>query len=284
MKILEQPDQMQRWSQEQRRDGRRIAFVPTMGYLHEGHLSLMREAKRRADRLVVSIFVNPAQFGPNEDLSRYPRDLEGDLAKCRDEGCDALFVPGDSAIYPKGYRTYVEVEGVTAGLCGASRPGHFRGVATVVLKLFNIVTPDCALFGEKDYQQLIVIRSMVRDLNLPIEVIGCPIVREPDGLAMSSRNRYLSAEERKTALSLSRSLDLAQRRIDAGERDAAVILREVRSTLASAGIARTDYAKIVDAETLEEIAALKAPALLAIAAFVGKTRLIDNRRFDLSPQ
>ncbi len=284
MKIFEDPGQMQRWSQEQRQAGGRIAFVPTMGYLHEGHLSLLREGRRRAEKLVASIYVNPAQFGPNEDLSRYPRDLEGDLAKCRAEGCDAVFVPSDPVIYPPGYRTYVEMEGVTAGLCGASRPGHFRGVATVVLKLFNIVAPDVAVFGEKDYQQLVVIRSMARDLNLPVEIVGCPIVREPDGLAMSSRNRYLTADQRQAALALSRSLNEAQRRIGAGERDAAAILEEVRSTLESAGIVRIDYAKLVDAETLEEVAELKRPAVLALAAFVGKTRLIDNRRFDPSPQ
>ena len=252
-----------------------------MGALHEGHISLLREARRRAKKLVLSIYVNPTQFSPNEDLSKYPRTLESDLEKARAAGVDAVFIPTDEIMYPAEYQTYVTVEDVTKYLCGASRPAHFRGVTTIVAKLFNIVQPDVAVFGEKDFQQLVVIRRMVADLNMPLEIVGCPIVREADGLAMSSRNRYLLPEERKAALALSRSLEDAERVIARGETDADKILERVRSYIEKngAGLVRIDYVKLVDANTLCELREIKRPALLALAAFVGKTRLIDNRFF-----
>ena len=268
---------MQSWSAARKKAGRSIAFVPTMGALHEGHLSLIREGKHRADSLVCSIFVNPAQFGPGEDFRRYPRDAENDLKKMADLKTDAAFLPADEVMYPRGYQTYVTVEEMTKHLCGVSRPAHFRGVATVVLKLFNIVTPQVAIFGEKDFQQLVVIRRMVRDLNLPIEVVGMPIVREKDGLAMSSRNRYLSPDERNAALSISRSLSKAELMARKGDRDLNEMMKTVRDTLYSAKIVHIDYVKLCDPETLEDLKSFKLPALLAIAASVGPTRLIDNR-------
>lgn len=267
---------MNAWSCDERRAGRTIALVPTMGALHEGHLALLRAGKRRCDRLVLSIYVNPTQFGPKEDLARYPRDIEGDLDKARREGVDAVFLPSDAAMYPKGFETFVCVEKSSRPLCGASRPDHFRGVATIVAKLFNIVAPDVAIFGEKDFQQLVVIRRMVRDLDMPVEIAGHPIVREADGLAMSSRNRHLSDEEREAALSLSRSLSEAEGLIAGGEADAKKILSHIAGIISKTRIVRLDYAKIVDAETLETIATIRPPALIAIAAFVGTTRLIDN--------
>jgi pantoate--beta-alanine ligase len=279
MQLFPTVDAMRAWSRAERLAGRRIAFVPTMGALHEGHLALLREAKRRADRAVLSIYVNPTQFAPTEDLALYPRDFEGDLAKACGAGCDACFAPADAEMYPEGFQTFVTVERVTEHLCGLSRPTHFRGVATVVAGLFAIVEPDLAIFGEKDFQQLVVIRRMVRDLHLPIDIVGHPIVREADGLAMSSRNRYLSADERRAALSLGASLSEAQRLIDAGEMCADRILAEVRSVIEAARIVRIDYAALVDAETLEDLRVFRRPALLALAAFVGKTRLIDNASF-----
>jgi pantoate--beta-alanine ligase len=277
MEIFKTAEEMQAWSSARRKTGKTISFVPTMGALHEGHISLMREGKHRADTLVSSIFVNPMQFGPGEDFSRYPRDTEKDLKKVKELKTDAVFLPADDVMYPKGYQTYVNVEDVTKYLCGASRPGHFRGVATVVLKLFNIVMPDVAIFGEKDYQQLVVIRRMVKDLNLPIEVVGMPIVRERDGLAMSSRNRYLSADERKAALSLSQSLSKAEVMVRKGTRAPKEILNTVRDTIYAAKIVHIDYVKLCDPETLEDLKSFRLPALLAIAASVGPTRLIDNR-------
>lgn len=280
MEIYRTVEEMCAWSSKLRTQAKRVAFVPTMGALHEGHLSLMREGKRRADCLVLSIYVNPTQFDPSEDFTRYPRDIEGDLARARAVEVDAVFLPSDEIMYPVGYQTYVNVEVVTQTLCGASRPGHFRGVATIVAKLFNIVLPDIAIFGEKDFQQLAVIKKMVRDLNIPVEIVGCPIVREPDGLAMSSRNARLSSAERKAALSLSRSLDDAGRMIGNGVTNIGEILTNVRAAIESTGLMRIDYARFVDPKTLEDIVELKGPALLALAAFVGKTRLIDNRVFD----
>lgn len=279
MKIIKTIQEMQAWAREEKRQGRKIAFVPTMGALHEGHLSLLREGKKRASNLVLSIYVNPTQFGPKEDFSKYPRDLKGDLGKIEAIGVDAVFLPSDEMMYPAGYQTYVTVEEVTKPLCGASRPGHFRGVTTVVAKLFNVVLPDVAIFGEKDYQQLVVVRRMVRDLNFPVEIIGCPIAREADGLAMSSRNAYLSRTERASALVIPRSLNVAQKMVDAGEKDGHKIIAAARNTIESAGMVRIDYAKIVDAENLTELTKFKRPAALAIAVFVGKTRLIDNKLF-----
>lgn len=273
-------EEMRRFSSECKKQGLRIALVPTMGALHAGHLALLRAGKKRAGKLVLSIYVNPAQFGPSDDLSKYPRDLDGDLEKARECNVDAVFLPSDKEMYPKGHMAYVDAGDVAKNLCGASRPGHFRGVATVVAKLFNIVQPDLAVFGEKDFQQVVVIRQMVKDLDFPVDIISHPIVREADGLAMSSRNAYLSPRERYSALSISRSLSVAQAKIEKGETDARKILASVRETIQSGGTIRVDYAKIVDARTLKDLAKLTRPALLAIAAFVGKTRLIDNRLFE----
>lgn len=253
----------------------RVSLVPTMGALHAGHLSLLGPA-RKADRLVVSIFVNPAQFGPQEDLQRYPRPLERDLSLLEAQGVDTVFLPSATEIYPEGYRTFVTVEGMSSELCGASRPGHFRGVATVVLKLFHIVRPHWAVFGQKDAQQTIILRRMVRDLNLDVDLLVQPIVREVDGLALSSRNQYLSGEERKAATILFRSLELARQAWLRGERESAVLLRGVRELIDSESLARLDYAAIVSVEDLRPLAEVSADALLALAVFVGSTRLIDN--------
>lgn len=279
MKAIHDIEGMRAWSRKARDEGKRLAFVPTMGALHEGHLSLMREGLRRADALAISIYVNPVQFGPGEDGDEYPRALEEDLRKAEEVGVDAVFLPTDGIIYPDGYQTFVTVEGVTKPLCGASRPAHFRGVTTVVAKLLNIVGPDLAVFGEKDFQQLVAIRRMVGDLDMPVEIVGSPIVREPDGLAMSSRNSYLSPAQREAATSLFKSLGAAEQSIVAGETDARTILRKVRETIESHEQMRIDYVKIVDAETLEDMNEFRRPALLALAAFAGTTRLIDNRCF-----
>jgi len=265
---------MQNWSSERRAEGKRIAFVPTMGALHEGHLSLMREGKKRADALVVSIYVNPAQFAPTEDLAKYPRDDSGDFDKCEDLGVDAVFFPTNEIMYPDGYQTYVTVEQLSRLLCGISRPTHFSGVTTVCLKLFNMVKPHLAVFGEKDYQQLTIIRRMVKDLNLELEVEGLPIVREADGLAMSSRNRYLDSEQREAALSLSRSLGVAQDMVSKGEQDVENIREAVKRTVESTEIPVVDYIEIVDPQTLERTS--RFPARLLVAANVGPARLIDN--------
>jgi pantoate--beta-alanine ligase len=258
-----------------RQDGMRVGLVPTMGYLHEGHLSLVDLAAARAERVVVSIYVNPTQFGPGEDLDKYPRDFARDEAMCRQRGVQALFYPDSRAMYASDHSTWVVVEGLTDTLCGQRRPGHFRGVATVVTKLFNIVQPDVAVFGRKDAQQALVIQRLVRDLDQPVEVIVAPIVREADGLAMSSRNTYLSADERRRAVCISQALQEAAQRHAQGERDAARLL-ELVSTRILAGGGRLDYVECVNRSTLQPLARLEAPALLAVAAFFGKTRLIDN--------
>jgi len=276
MKIIRAPSEMQWAARELRRQGRRIGFVPTMGYLHAGHASLMRLARRQADTVVVSIFVNPTQFGPNEDFTRYPRDFERDEAICRQEGVDVIFYPAAPEIYLADHSVYVVEEKLSRGLCGASRPAHFRGVATVVAKLFNLVLPDCCVLGEKDAQQLRVLRRMVRDLNFPVEIIPGPTVREPDGLALSSRNVYLSVEERRQALCLRRALDAAEQLYAAGERRAANIRQAMQERIAAAPLARTDYIEIVDDESLEPVADITRPARVALAVFLGKTRLIDN--------
>jgi pantoate--beta-alanine ligase len=259
-----------------REAGARIALVPTMGFLHEGHLSLMREARRRADVALATIFVNPTQFGPNEDLARYPRDLEGDLAKCAAAGIDRVFAPPDpSLMYAPGHETWVEVERTSQGLCGGARPGHFRGVTTVVAKLFNLTRPHLALFGEKDFQQLAVIRAMVRDLFFAVEIVGMPIVREPDGLALSSRNAYLSKDDRSRALALSRALFEARDAAARGERDAGALRARARERLVAAG-ARVDYVEIVHPDSLASVARAEPGSVMLVAAFVGTTRLIDN--------
>ncbi len=275
--VLRTVAEVRAWAAGLRREGRRLALVPTMGYLHEGHLSLMREGRHRADVVATSIFVNPTQFGPKEDLSRYPRDFEGDLARCASAGVEAVFAPEPGAMYPPGYQTYVEVTEVSQGLCGARRPGHFRGVATIVTQLLCLFRPEVALFGEKDYQQLQVIRALSRDLHLGVDIVGMPTVREPDGLAMSSRNAYLSAEERQRALALSRGLKAAQARLREGTREAGVLVGAVRRELEAAGL-REDYVELVDAERLTPLAEVAPgqPARLLVAAFSGTTRLIDN--------
>jgi len=279
MRIIDSVRDMQAHANALRGDGRRIAFVPTMGYFHEGHLDLMREARRRADCIVVSIYVNPTQFGPGEDLDRYPRDFERDRTMAEGVGVDVIFFPSNGEMYPPGYQTAVEVEGVTRNLCGKSRPGHFRGVTTVCAKLFNIVKPHVTVFGKKDFQQLTAIRRMVADLNLDLEVVGLPTTREPDGLAMSSRNVYLNEAERRSALCLSRSLKMAETLFREGEQDAGRVLQVVQSFIASHPHTEIDYCQICDVETLQDVAVISGQAVLAMAVRVGNTRLIDNHVF-----
>jgi len=276
VKVIPTVEQMQERAESLRQGGRRIACVPTMGFLHDGHLSLMRLARRRADVLVVSVFVNPAQFGPEEDFETYPRNLERDLELCAKEDVDIVFTPKTGALYPNGYQSYVKLQHLPHHLCGLSRPVFFTGVATVVTKLLNIVRPHSAVFGEKDYQQLLVIRRMVQDLNFNTEIIGAPIVREKDGLAMSSRNAYLTPDQRPAALTLYRSLLQARKRIETGERDAARILKEVRDLITAQPETHIDYLSICDPETLIDVERIDRPALMALAVKVGKTRLIDN--------
>jgi pantoate--beta-alanine ligase len=276
MEIISDPRQMQALAAEWRDRGFKMALVPTMGYFHRGHLSLMEYGKTSSDRLVVSLFVNPAQFGPNEDLDHYPRDLERDAALARGVGVDVLYTPDAAAIYPPGYQTYVEVERLSQGWCGASRPGHFKGVATVVLKLFHQVQPHEAIFGEKDYQQLAVIKRMAADLDLQVEVTGRPIVRESDGLAMSSRNTYLNKDERAAALCLYRAVLAAREVMLTDARSREDILAAVRKIIMSTPHTRIDYLALVDPETLEEVGTVQPEARLLLAVWVGATRLIDN--------
>jgi pantoate--beta-alanine ligase len=276
MRIIETVSEMQRISDTWRSEGQYIALVPTMGFLHEGHLQLLRTARKLAPKTVISIFVNPTQFAPNEDFASYPRDLDRDLKLSTAEGVDLAFAPTREEMYPEGFQTYVNVTEVTRNLCGRSRPNFFRGVATVVSKLFLAVKPHIAVFGEKDFQQLVTIRRMVRDLNMDTTIIGEPIVREPDGLAMSSRNTYLSDEERPVALRLNRSLKEAQKLVDSGAKDSEAILRAVEDFITTGGVARIDYARLCNPETIEDIERIEGPALLALAVWVGKTRLIDN--------
>jgi len=276
MKICKTIDEMRLAVREARRAGKCLGFIPTMGALHEGHLSLVRAAKSACDVVAVSIFVNPLQFGPTEDLAKYPRTFERDTGLLEKEAVDILFVPTAAEMYPKEAVTYVTVEGLSEKLCGRSRPGHFRGVTTVVAKLFHIVEPDKAFFGQKDAAQFAIIRRMVQDLNLPIEIVVCPVVREPDGLAMSSRNAYLKPLERKSALVLYRSLMEIKNRFDHGERTAANLIAAGKQLLSKEAGVRPDYLEIVDPSTLEPITSLNKPALVAAAAVVGTTRLIDN--------
>ena len=256
--------------------GGTVGLVPTMGALHEGHLSLIRAAKVRCTRVAVSIFVNPTQFGPAEDFAAYPRPLEADLAACERAGVDWVFTPTVETMYPSGAKTTVHVRGVTDVLCGPLRPGHFDGVATVVAKLFQILPADAAFFGEKDYQQLTVIRQMVRDLNIPVEIVGCPTLREPDGLAMSSRNAYLSPAQRRQAGSLSRALFAAVDRVRRGERNVAALVGGIREEILSAGPARIEYVDVVDADTLALLSIVDRPARICLAVRLGSCRLIDN--------
>jgi len=276
MKIINSIVHMQALAIAPEREGRRIAFVPTMGYLHEGHASLLREGRKRGDVLVLSIFVNPIQFGKNEDLDSYPHNMDRDCQIADACGVDIVFIPTAAEMYPAGFQTGVTVRDISLPLCGASRPGHFDGVATVVTKLFNIVRPDVALFGCKDYQQLAVIRRMTGDLNLPVKIVGMPIVREEDGLAMSSRNAYLSAGERQSALCLFRAITRARELFAAGERSVAVILRETRAVIESEAAAAVDYVEFRDGATLKELEVADGSTLLALAVKIGQTRLIDN--------
>jgi len=263
-------------SRAARHSGKRLGFIPTMGALHEGHLSLVRAARAKCDVVAVSIFVNPLQFGPSEDLAKYPRTFEHDRELLEKEAVDILFVPTPEEMYPAGAVTYVTVEGLSEKLCGKSRPGHFRGVTTVVAKLFHIVEPDVAFFGQKDAAQATIIRRMVQDLNLPVEIAVCPIVREPDGLAMSSRNAYLNPQERKSALALNRALSEVKSRFDQGERNASGLITVGKQTLTRELGVRLDYFEIVDPATLDPMPELTGTVLVALAALVGNTRLIDN--------
>jgi pantoate--beta-alanine ligase len=275
--IYRSPKTMRARASDLARDGRTIAVVPTMGALHEGHLQLLRVARAKADVVILTIFVNPTQFGPTEDLSRYPRDEAGDLAKARTCGIDLAYCPDVASMYPPGAQTFIEVRELQQPLCGASRPGHFAGVATVVAKLFHATLPHVAVFGEKDYQQLAIIRRMVRDLDFDIEIASVPIIREPDGLALSSRNMYLSAEQRTAALALSRGLAAAEAIVKSGETSAAKILAAARAPIEGEALARIDYVELRDATELTTVDTLVKPAVLAMAVFVGTTRLIDNR-------
>lgn len=254
-----------------------VAVVPTMGALHDGHLSLVRQARAENDRVIVTIFVNPLQFGPGEDFERYPRNLEADLDLLRPYNVDAVFAPSPAEMYPSPSLTYVDVEGITDVLCGASRPGHFRGVATVVTKLFHLTTPHAAYFGQKDYQQVAVIRRLVRDLNFDIKIVACETVREPDGLAFSSRNRYMSPEERAAARCVPAALAAGASAIESGVTDAAAVAAAMQQVLAAEPLARADYISVADPDTLQPLHTITGPTLLALAVFIGQTRLIDNR-------
>jgi len=276
MKICKTISDMRAASRGSHREGKRLGFVPTMGALHEGHLSLVRAAKAKCDVVAVSIFINPLQFGPSEDLAKYPRTFEPDVAMLEKASVDILFAPAPEEMYPAGDVTYVTVEGLSEKLCGRSRPGHFRGVTTVVAKLFHIVEPNLAFFGQKDAAQTTIIRRMVQDLNLPVEIVVCPIVRELDGLAMSSRNAYLSPQERRSALVLNRSLTEVRNLFDQGERNASMLIEAGKQVLSHEAGVRLDYFEIVTPSTLDSMQQLTSGALVAIAAFVGHTRLIDN--------
>jgi len=277
MTTVTEPRAMQAWADAERGAGRRIALVPTMGALHDGHLALVDEARRRAERVVVSIFVNPIQFDRRDDFEQYPRTLDDDLRICAGAGVDAVYAPSAAAMYPEGFQSAVEVARLTEPLCGALRPGHFRGVTTVVTKLFHAVRPDVAVFGEKDYQQLAVVRRMTADLDFGIEIVGVPTVREPDGLALSSRNRRLGPDDREAARCVPRALDAAADLVRAGERRAGAVVAGAAAVIAAERRARLEYVELRDPETLAEVAELAAPSLLALAVWVGGVRLIDNR-------
>lgn len=281
MRIVAKIREMKEVASELKSSGLSIGFVPTMGCLHEGHLSLVRESIRRTDRTVVSIFVNPTQFGQREDFKKYPRDLRRDMEVLEKEGVDFVFVPEAEEMYPKDFKTYVEVHGLKDRLCGGSRPGHFRGVCTVILKLFHIVQPDVSFFGQKDAQQAIVLKRMVKDLDMDVEIEVLPIVRDEDGIALSSRNTYLSPEERKAALCLLGSLQEVRSMIEKGERDTKKIIRRMKEIIDKEPLARIDYIEIVGMEKLNPIPWIEREALIALAVFIGSTRLIDNAIIDL---
>ncbi len=280
MKIVSTIEEVRAQVKEWKKEGLSIGFVPTMGYLHEGHMSLI-DAAGENDKVVVSIFVNPMQFGPTEDLASYPRDLEHDAKLCEEHGVDLIFHPTPEEMYGDQFYSYVDMDVLTKELCGLSRPVHFRGVCTVVTKLFNIVTPDRAYFGQKDAQQLAVIKRMVKDLNMPLTITGCPIIREEDGLAKSSRNTYLSPEERKAALVLSRSIFLGKEMVEKGERDCKKILAAMTAEIEKEPLAKIDYVKIVDLDTMQQVEKIDRGILAAIAVYIGKTRLIDNFMYEL---
>jgi pantoate--beta-alanine ligase len=280
MILVEEKNKTREIIKEWKSKGYSIGFIPTMGYLHRGHLSLMEKARRENDKLVVSIFVNPIQFGPNEDYDKYPRDMAGDIEMCKSVNVDLIFAPSVSDMYKTSNQVYVDVEKLGDVLCGAKREGHFRGVSTVVAKLFNIISPDKAYFGEKDYQQLVIIKKMVDDLDFDLEIIPCAIVREEDGLAISSRNSYLSREERKAALILSESLSRARQAMIGGERDVSIIKNIITNELSQEPLAVIDYVELVDAIELRPVARVSERILVAVAVFIGKTRLIDNFIFE----
>lgn len=273
--VVKTVEEVRRYVKSAKKEGKTIGFVPTMGFLHEGHKSLIVRAAKENDFVVVSDFVNPTQFGPNEDFEAYPRDIEQDAKLCKEAGADVIFNPEASEMYDNALTT-VTVDKITKVLCGASRPGHFAGVATVVSKLFNIVAPDRAYFGEKDAQQLMVIRKMVKDLNFDIEIVGCPIIREEDGLAKSSRNTYLNCEERKAALCLSRALNIGKKMIEDGEKSAVAVKNAIIAEIEKEPLSKIDYVEIVDLDTLEPSERTDTGILTAIAVYIGKTRLIDN--------
>jgi len=276
MVVVERIQEMKDIVKRLKKEGKSIGFVPTMGYLHEGHLSLVRLSKQQNDITIMSIFVNPIQFGPNEDYERYPRDFERDKTLAGKEGVDYIFYPSVEEMYPEDFKTVVSVKKITEMMCGKSRPGHFDGVATVVLKLFNIVNPDRAYFGQKDAQQLAVIKQMVKDLNLDVEIVPCPIVREQYGLAMSSRNVYLSEEERKSATVLYRALNLAKEMIEKGEKEVSVIKKAMEEMILREKYTKIDYIEFVNSDNFEVISKVEGKVLIALAVFVGKARLIDN--------
>ncbi len=276
MKIVYKINEVRKTVKSWKKEGLSIGFVPTMGYLHEGHQSLIKRAVGENDRVVVSIFVNPMQFGPTEDLDSYPRDLDHDAVLCEATGADLIFHPEADEIYLPDFCSFVDMDVLTKGLCGRSRPIHFRGVCTVVNKLFNIVSADRAYFGQKDAQQLAVIKRMVRDLNMDIEIVGCPIIREEDGLAKSSRNTYLSAQERKAALILNRSLTIGQQLVKKGERNAQTVISAITDNINTEPLAKIDYVEVVDALSMKKVDTIEGSVLVAIAVYIGKTRLIDN--------
>ena len=280
MQIVKTIDEVRKTVKAWKKEGLTVGLVPTMGYLHEGHQSLIKKAVEENDRVVVSIFVNPMQFGENEDLETYPRDLNKDSKLCEETGADLIFNPEAEEMYEKGFCSYVDMNGLTTELCGKSRPIHFRGVMTVVTKLFNIVTPNKAYFGMKDAQQLCVIKRMVKDLNMDIDIVGCPIIREKDGLAKSSRNTYLSEEERKAALILYKTISLGKELLISGERDVSILLDKMKENISKEQLAKIDYVEAVDLETVEKIDKIQGKVLVAMAVNIGKTRLIDNFTFE----
>ena len=280
MKVVHKISEVREIVNTWKREGLSVGLVPTMGYLHEGHQSLIKKAVEQNGRVVVSVFVNPMQFGENEDLASYPRDLEKDTKLCEETGSDLIFNPTPEEMYPEGFCSYVDMNSLTKELCGKSRPIHFRGVMTVVSKLFNIVTPNKAYFGMKDAQQLLIIKRMVKDLSFGIEIVGCPIVREEDGLAKSSRNTYLNEEERKAALILYKTINLGKKLLEEGERDSAVLLSKMKENINKEPLAKIDYVEAVDIEKVEKVDKIEGTVLVAMAVYIGKTRLIDNFVFE----